>query len=242
MNMFCLSSPHFLTTPTSQEQKDHAAAGLGKKKIEFGDRDGDRFDFLGTLHEEYPKLAAAGEGFYLYKAKSGGGGSRLLEGIPPGPSNYSVKWLRETGNIGNSLVYIKPLQVTLCMEPIAVDRSSMPLQQCQVCRGDFDLLELETHVRTCGKVALPDDEPEDQTPETDTTAPTDTSTTAPTDTSANAQNAPTDIDTSIDSTPDTIPATDQSLDFQFDDEFPICEVCIKMSAFRQSQNCGDRNF
>ena len=86
--MFCLSSPHYTTMPTTQEQRDHAAAGMGKKRIEFGDRDGDRFDFLGTLQEEYPKLAAAGESFYLYKAVSGGGGSRLLEGILPGPSNY----------------------------------------------------------------------------------------------------------------------------------------------------------
>ena len=63
INMFCLSSPHFTTTPTLQEQRGHAAAGLSKKRIEFGDRDGDQFDFLGTLQEEYPKLPAVGETF-----------------------------------------------------------------------------------------------------------------------------------------------------------------------------------
>ena len=91
INMFCLSSPHYTTMPTTQKQRYHAAVGLGKKRIE--NRDGDRFDFLGTLQEEYPKLAAAGESFYLYKAASGGGGSRLFEWIPPGPSNYSAKCL-----------------------------------------------------------------------------------------------------------------------------------------------------
>lgn len=87
--MECQHVPTEFSTPTSKEIQQHQAAGLGRKRIKFP-KDDDRFNFLATLHVEYPKLVEAGDNFVLYKAASGGAGSRLLEKIPPGPKNYTV--------------------------------------------------------------------------------------------------------------------------------------------------------
>ena len=82
--------------------------------------------------------------------------------INPPPCAIQVEWLRTTASINNSLVYIKPLLVTLSLEPCNPDDYDQPLHTCTHCRKDFTLDNLENHVLECPEV-MKEDEPTGQT-------------------------------------------------------------------------------
>ena len=81
------------------------AAGLGRKKLTFGNRD-DAPTFKRKMEDAYPKLKE-GSGFELLR--SGARPGELLL-IKPPPSSYTVPFLRDGAGLGQALIYIRPIQ------------------------------------------------------------------------------------------------------------------------------------
>lgn len=89
-----LSSPRDDKTPRAEFLLTLQAAGLGKKKVVFKDKNGN-FDHLkSTLEEHFPKLKSQNGAFELLRADRGGN-SRPLIAIHMSSTGYTIKQLKE---------------------------------------------------------------------------------------------------------------------------------------------------
>ena len=104
-DFFCLSNPQQETIPCKSQKLQLQAAGLGRKKVVFGNKDGS-VDVSKKLEAAYPKLKAGG-GFEILR--SGIGNS--LAFLHPPATGYSVSYLRDQAGLGQALAYLGPLQV-----------------------------------------------------------------------------------------------------------------------------------
>ena len=89
------------------------AAGLGRKKVTFGNKDG-ALIFKGKLEETYPKLKQGG-GFQ--QLRSGARPGELLVVKPPS-TGYTVPFLRDGTSLGQALIYVRPIQQNLDMSEL----------------------------------------------------------------------------------------------------------------------------
>ena len=94
--------------PTKADKLTLLAAGLGRKKLTFGNRD-DAPTFKRKMEDAYPKLKLGG-GFDLLR--SGVRPGELLL-IKPPPSGYTVPFLRDGAGLGQALIYVRPIQQNL---------------------------------------------------------------------------------------------------------------------------------
>ena len=67
-----------------------------------------------TLEESYPKLKEGG-GFEILRR---GPSPSELTLIPPPPSGYTVKFLRDSAGLGQAIAFVRPLQCNLNREAI----------------------------------------------------------------------------------------------------------------------------
>ena len=67
-----------------------------------------------TLEESYPKLKEGG-GFEILRR---GPNPSELTLIPPPPSGYTVKFLRDSAGLGQAIAFVRPLQCNLNWEAI----------------------------------------------------------------------------------------------------------------------------
>lgn len=88
-------------------------AGLGEKRITFV-KNRDQGAFRLKLEEEYPKLVACG-GFELLRTSFSN--KLQLDVIRPPSSGYSAAFLADTGNLGQALCFIRPVQKNLDLTP-----------------------------------------------------------------------------------------------------------------------------
>ena len=112
---FCLASPRQDQVPFKSRKLELRAAGLGRKKVVFGNKDG-AIEVTKKLEAAYPKLKAGG-GFEILR--SGMGSS--LAFVPPPATGYSVPYLRDQAGLGQALAYLRPLQVELDVSPVSTD-------------------------------------------------------------------------------------------------------------------------
>ena len=90
------------------------------------------------------KLKVLAGAFLLYRASSGGPGSRQLTKIPMGKSGYSLEWLRCTCNIGSSsTIYVVPFQKYLDLSPTSQDLVSLYIIYVNDQKCDFKLLHYD---------------------------------------------------------------------------------------------------
>lgn len=82
--------------PCKSQKLQLQAAGLGRKKVVFGNKDG-AVEVSKKLEGAYPKLKAGG-GFELLR--SGIGSS--LAFLPPPATGYSVPYLRDQAGLGQA--------------------------------------------------------------------------------------------------------------------------------------------
>ena len=111
----CLGNPDEKTVPSKLQKLELQSAGLGRKKIVFGNKDG-ALKLKSTLESFYPKLKFGG-GFEILR--SGSNNELIL--IPVPATGYSVPYLRDSSGLGQALAYIRPVQVSLDLSPIEVE-------------------------------------------------------------------------------------------------------------------------
>ena len=140
---FCLSSRDQLKTPTSTEKEILNKTGLGLKKIKVSNFLSEE-EVMQMLQGEqgFPKLKESG-GFELLRTLQNG---RNLVDIP-GP------WTSETlkTNVGaQARIYLRPIQRSLSVEPIAGDEGPSVKIACENCKVEFSIHELRSHIGFCG--------------------------------------------------------------------------------------------
>lgn len=106
----CLAKTNMETVPDSQERSCLLLAGLGEKKVQFGDYC-EWEEIYDELLFQYPKLKEGG-GFELLRVGEGGG--KRLQVIACPPNGYTVAYLRAV--VHHATVYIRPLQRDLSVE------------------------------------------------------------------------------------------------------------------------------
>ena len=107
---FSLSPCARVDAPSRKEKLELQFAGLGRKKIVFGSKDG-ALQVKTKLEEEFPKVKNGGRFEILRTGFSPGKSLVLLR--PPASVDYSVKCLRDESGLGQALAYIHPLQRSL---------------------------------------------------------------------------------------------------------------------------------
>lgn len=101
--------------PVKSQKLELQAAGLGRKKVVFCNKDG-AIEVSKKLEAAYPKLKAGG-GFEILRSGIG----RSLAFVSPPATGYSVSYLRDQAGLGQALAYLQPLQVELDVSPILTD-------------------------------------------------------------------------------------------------------------------------
>ena len=109
---FCLADKDQMVVPSRSLKVQLQEAGLGRKKVCLNGR-ADATEVKTTLEESYPKLKEGG-GFEILRGPS----PSELTLIPPPPSGYTVKFLRNSAGLGQAIAFVRPLQCNLNWEPI----------------------------------------------------------------------------------------------------------------------------
>ena len=101
------------TVPSRTEKRMLQECGLGEQKITFIKNE-NFTDFREKLVEAFPKMGTGG-GFYLLRTAVTA--RNALELIRCPPAGYNSKYLSDRCGLGQSMVYIRPLQSSLYMSP-----------------------------------------------------------------------------------------------------------------------------
>ena len=88
--------------------------GLARKKLVFS-KDDNQQQFVEKINKAYPRVAQCG-GFTLQRAATGGCGRPLTS---LNTQWFHVKLLRRKKVSGHGVIYIKPMQHNLSLDPIA---------------------------------------------------------------------------------------------------------------------------
>ena len=102
-----------MAVPSRSLKTQLQAAGLGRKKVCSNGR-ADATEVKTTLEQSYPKLKEGG-GFEILRR---GPSPSELTLIPPPPSGYTVKFLRDSTGLGQAIAFVRPLQCNLNREAI----------------------------------------------------------------------------------------------------------------------------
>ena len=106
-DFFCLASPQQDKVPVKSQKLELQAAGLGRKKVVFGNKDGRAIEVSKKLEAAYPKLKAGG-GFEILRS---GIGSSLAFVSPPA-TGYSVSYLRDETGLGQDMMAFHLMELT----------------------------------------------------------------------------------------------------------------------------------
>ena len=103
----CLPLIFSSTSPSLDLMNVLTKAGLGKKKLVFS-KDDNHEQFVEKINKAYPRLAQCG-GFTLHRAATGGYVNTQW---------FHVKLLRQKKVSGHGVIYIKPMQQNLSLDPV----------------------------------------------------------------------------------------------------------------------------
>lgn len=123
---FCLADKDQMVAPSRSLKIQLQEAGLGRKKVCLNGR-ADATEVKTTLEESYPKLKEGG-GFEILRR---GPSPSELTLIPPPPSGYTVKFLRDSAGLGQAIAFVRPLQCNLnreAIKPVQSDHSQVGVQ------------------------------------------------------------------------------------------------------------------
>lgn len=118
----CMANKDAQVVPNKADKLNLLAAGLGRKKLTFGNRD-DAQTFKRKMEDAYPKLKLGG-GFDLLR--SGVRPGELLI-IKPSPLGCTVPFLRDYAGLGQALIYVRPIQQNLDMSEVKQEVVSFAL-------------------------------------------------------------------------------------------------------------------
>ena len=142
-----LSSPRDDKMPRAEFLQVLQAAGLGKKKVVFKDKNYN-FDHLkGTLDEHFPKLKSQNGTFELLRADRGGNSHTLIY-IHMSSTGYTIKQLKEVVS-GSTIIYVRPVQSDLNMTVIQNEDDEEAYTQCVHCLENVPLVGIKEHAGWC---------------------------------------------------------------------------------------------
>ncbi|KAK1153184.1 hypothetical protein AOXY_G30058 [Acipenser oxyrinchus oxyrinchus] len=131
---------------------DLAVAELGEQRITFRGNDNDPEHFTRQIIQVYPKLTEVG-GFELMRI-IGTTRNRALCTIPNPNEGYTARYLRSpVTNVGQAVIYIRPLQRSITLEGHPGSSQSVgPQTRCLNCERDFPFVEIKGHFQSCNGV------------------------------------------------------------------------------------------
>ncbi|XP_028400612.1 uncharacterized protein LOC114523779 [Dendronephthya gigantea] len=132
-------------TPDRHRLDSLMAAGLGKMKVVFPNKNASHEELQKFMEEKFPKMKGSG-GFEVLRAVGGGGGQRVLSLIPPSREGYSVSYLKE--RLGQAVAYFRPLQIDLDETEVKYDDVG-PVINCIKCSTSFTYGEFKNHQLVC---------------------------------------------------------------------------------------------
>lgn len=142
-----LSSPRDEKTPRAECLQALQAAGLGKKKVVFKDKNGN-FDHLkSTLEEHFPKLKSQNGAFELLRVDRGGSSHPLIN-IHMSSTGYTIKQLKEVVP-GSTAIYVRPIQSDLDMTVVQNEDGEKAYTQCVNCHESVLLVGIKEHADFC---------------------------------------------------------------------------------------------
>ena len=146
---FCLADRHQTKIPNASTKQILHNAGLGLKKIKLQLNDSEEQVaekiLSADLNEEnetlgFPQLGDGG-GYELLQCMSN---CRQLSLIS---CQWSVKELK--ANLGQSKIYIRPIQQNLSTKPTQTETTVKVKQTCNGCQKEFNMCELRDHLYSC---------------------------------------------------------------------------------------------
>ena len=122
-NFFCLADSNAVTVPTGKVAKKKLSdAGLGEKRLQVS-VNASAIDLHRAITTAFPKLEDCG-GYTLLKCIPN---SRNLQVLEPYTS-HTPKSLRDV--VGQSRIYIRPLQKSISLDVLPLDSNSADLEVC----------------------------------------------------------------------------------------------------------------
>ena len=128
--------------PNRERLDELKCGGLGRKRIVFNKR-GDHSHFIKKLEEEFPKLKSQNGAIEVLRAAGGGAGIRPLTPIPMMSGGYSIQELKSSTS--SAMLYVKPLQSDLELDPVRQVTSETPKVTCIHCAKVVSLPDLRNH-------------------------------------------------------------------------------------------------
>ena len=108
-DFFLLALTNATKSPNFNEANSLIAAGLGKKRIVFPDKNGDFNHIKQVLEHKFTNLKSQNGAFEFLRADTGGT-SRPLFPIPLPVNGFSISYLKDC--IGSGMVYIRQTTIT----------------------------------------------------------------------------------------------------------------------------------
>ena len=108
----CLADKGQDFVPSREQKTLLKEAGLGERRMVFGDKNGAFPHVKSVLEKAFPKLKDVDGGFEILRSR-GSGARRSLEVIQMPPLGYTVSTLTEA--LGQAIGYLRPLQKNLDM-------------------------------------------------------------------------------------------------------------------------------
>ena len=142
-----LSSPLDDKTPRVDMLQSLNAAGLGKMKVVFKDKNGDFNHLRSTLEDYFPKIKTQNGAFELLRADRGGN-TRPLISIQMPNTGYTIKYLKEAVP-GNAVIYVRPIQSELDVSVVEKGDGATVFTKCVNCQEDVPLVEIKQHSDVC---------------------------------------------------------------------------------------------
>ncbi|CAL8326338.1 unnamed protein product [Boreogadus saida] len=148
---FCLTGRRQEEVPNPSERFLLERAGLREKKITFPDIFCTATEFTAILLLNYPALRDCG-GYQLLRAR-GTTRSKCLIPIDCPREGYTPHYLCSTANIGQAILYARPLQRDIDLETISQTEEPGPHTQCEVecmfCGQVINMASIQDHIDVC---------------------------------------------------------------------------------------------
>ncbi|CAL8350489.1 unnamed protein product [Boreogadus saida] len=148
---FCLTGRRQEEVPNPSERFLLERAGLREKKITFPDKFCTATEFTAILLLNYPALRDCG-GYQLLRAR-GTTRSKCLIPIDCPREGYTPHYLCSTANIGQAILYARPLQRDIDLETISQTEEPGPHTQCEVecmfCGQVINMASIQDHIDVC---------------------------------------------------------------------------------------------
>nr|XP_023661160.1 uncharacterized protein LOC111840491 [Paramormyrops kingsleyae] len=152
---FCLANRRQEVVPGTAEKYELEKAGLGERRLTFSDKFCTATEFTNMLLSHYPALHDCG-GYQLLRIR-GSSRSRTLAVIDCPSNGYTPHYLCTSANIGQAIIYVRPLQKDISLQNLTQTQEDESLTQymvtCMYCGQNFMMNHIQDHVDVCETIS-----------------------------------------------------------------------------------------